>query len=309
MTEGRPAHDESARRCHVVSLACPRLVSWCHCRPRYTPHWYCLPLEEYLSSKLPDLTTTSYAILGLLTIKPWSTYELAKQMQRDRFVWPRAESNLYAEPKKLIAHGFASAHSEPRGKRRRTVYSITPGGQAGPRRLARETRSRAALGSGINGQVHLRDRRLEGTATRELRDFRRHATVRWEAVEAIFRPISRATSHSPTERNLNVLPEDLLETARLQAEWADRTIEEVQKWHTTAETPGSRGNARRAESRDRRRSALNPTWPPGAKAGATWTRTAPPARGGTPRRRAGRTASPPPPRAGPARHRAGSARR
>ncbi len=40
-----------------------------------------------------------------------------------------AESNLYAEPKKLIAHGFASAHSEPRGKRRRTVYSITPSGK------------------------------------------------------------------------------------------------------------------------------------------------------------------------------------
>jgi hypothetical protein len=26
----------------------------------------------------------------------------------------------------------------------------------------------------------------------------------------------------------------LLETARLHADWADRTIEEVQKWHTTA---------------------------------------------------------------------------
>ena len=82
------------------------------------------------SGRLPELTTTSYAILGLLAIQPWSTYELAKHMQRDlKFVWPRAESNLYAEPKKLIAHGFASASSEPRGRRRRTVYSITPAGR------------------------------------------------------------------------------------------------------------------------------------------------------------------------------------
>src|SRR5215212_3837091 len=83
-----------------------------------------------MSRNLPELTTTSYAILGLLAIKPWSTYELAKQMQRDlHFVWPRAESNLYTEPKKLVAHAFASASSEPRGKRRRTVYSITPAGR------------------------------------------------------------------------------------------------------------------------------------------------------------------------------------
>ena len=83
-----------------------------------------------MSRAVPELTTTSYAILGLLAIRPWSTYELARQMQRDlRFVWPRAESNLYAEPKKLVAHGFASASSEPRGKRRRTVYSITPAGR------------------------------------------------------------------------------------------------------------------------------------------------------------------------------------
>jgi PadR family transcriptional regulator AphA len=46
-----------------------------------------------------ELTTTSYAILGLLAIKPWSTYELAAQMRRNlHYFWPRAESNLYAEP-------------------------------------------------------------------------------------------------------------------------------------------------------------------------------------------------------------------
>ena len=28
------------------------------------------------------LTTTSYAILGLLSLRPWTTYELAEQMQR-----------------------------------------------------------------------------------------------------------------------------------------------------------------------------------------------------------------------------------
>lgn len=77
-----------------------------------------------------DLTTTSYAILGLLAIRSWTTYELAQQMGRalGQF-WPRAESKLYEEPKKLVAHGLARASSETVGKRPRTVYTITPKGR------------------------------------------------------------------------------------------------------------------------------------------------------------------------------------
>lgn len=76
------------------------------------------------------LTPTSYAILGLLAIKPWTTYELAQQMQRalGQF-WPRAESKLYEEPKKLVAHGLARASSEMVGKRPRTIYTITAKGR------------------------------------------------------------------------------------------------------------------------------------------------------------------------------------
>lgn len=78
----------------------------------------------------PALTTTSYAILGLLAIKPWTTYELTQQMHRALgLFWPRAESRLYEEPKKLVAHGLATATAETVGRRPRTVYSITPDGR------------------------------------------------------------------------------------------------------------------------------------------------------------------------------------
>jgi DNA-binding PadR family transcriptional regulator len=76
------------------------------------------------------LTPTSYALLGLLSVRPWTTYELAKQMDRtmNRF-WPRAKSKLYEEPKKLVGHGLASAEAESQGRRPRTVYTITPAGR------------------------------------------------------------------------------------------------------------------------------------------------------------------------------------
>jgi len=75
------------------------------------------------------LTTTSYAILGLIAIRPRSTYELAQMMRRSlHFIWPRAESNLYAEPKRLVDGGMATAEVSWNGERKRTVYSITPRG-------------------------------------------------------------------------------------------------------------------------------------------------------------------------------------
>jgi DNA-binding PadR family transcriptional regulator len=83
-----------------------------------------------MPSRPRELTTTSYAILGLLAIKPWTTYELAQQMGRalGQF-WPRAQSKLYEEPKKLVAHGLARANEEAVGRRPRTVYSITAKGR------------------------------------------------------------------------------------------------------------------------------------------------------------------------------------
>ena len=81
-------------------------------------------------SRAHQLTPTSYALLGLLAVKPWTTYELAKQMDRtlNRF-WPRARSKVLEEPKKLVALGLATAREEPVGRRPRTVYSITAAGR------------------------------------------------------------------------------------------------------------------------------------------------------------------------------------
>jgi DNA-binding PadR family transcriptional regulator len=76
------------------------------------------------------LTTTSYALLGFLYTRPYSAYELARQMKRDlHFSWPRAERAIYYEPKHLLAHGLVTATSERNGRRKRTVYSITPAGR------------------------------------------------------------------------------------------------------------------------------------------------------------------------------------
>ena len=138
------------------------------------------------------LTTSSYAILGLLAIQPWTTYELAKQMAVSlRNFWPRAESKLYEEPKKLVAHGLASVRVDPVGRRPRSVYSITPAGREALRRWLDEPGAVAAL--------------------------------EFEALVKVF--FAEQGSKAQLVANLERIVEDQRARVMVDAEWAERYLE------------------------------------------------------------------------------------
>jgi PadR family transcriptional regulator, regulatory protein AphA len=76
-------------------------------------------------------TTTGQALLGLLSIRSWTAYELTQQMRRAlRWAWPRSEANLYNEIKRLVPLGLAVAVEEEVGGRTRARYEITDDGRA-----------------------------------------------------------------------------------------------------------------------------------------------------------------------------------
>lgn len=82
-------------------------------------------------SRVPGLSPTSYVVLGLIAVRSWSAYELAGQVERGwRDLWPRAGRGIYQEPKKLVAHGYATGRSERSGRRRRMVYEATDAGRS-----------------------------------------------------------------------------------------------------------------------------------------------------------------------------------
>lgn len=82
------------------------------------------------------LTTTSYAILGLLDLRDWTAYELTQQARRSlAYVWPISESQLYAEPKRLEREGLITIHRRAAGAARtRQLFRITPRGRTALRR-------------------------------------------------------------------------------------------------------------------------------------------------------------------------------
>ncbi len=71
-------------------------------------------------------SNSRFAVLGYLGLGPASPYELVRLMQSGTIhrVWPRAESKVYEEPKRLVDDGLARARKDGR----RTVYEITAAG-------------------------------------------------------------------------------------------------------------------------------------------------------------------------------------
>jgi DNA-binding PadR family transcriptional regulator len=79
---------------------------------------------------MENLSPTSFALLGLLAVRSWTTYELAHQARRSlRFFFPRAERQMYNEAKRLADNGLARTDVTLTGKRRTTAYTITPAGR------------------------------------------------------------------------------------------------------------------------------------------------------------------------------------
>ena len=76
------------------------------------------------------LSTTSYAVLGLLSLRSWTGYELTQQARRSlAHAWPKEDSVLYEEPRRLAAMGLAEAQKEQGRGRGRNRYSITDAGR------------------------------------------------------------------------------------------------------------------------------------------------------------------------------------
>jgi PadR family transcriptional regulator, regulatory protein AphA len=78
----------------------------------------------------PLLTPVGEVVLGMIaTFGPMTSYQLEQRIpQTVGAFWQFPHSQLYAEPRKLVADGLLTEQSEPEGRRRR-VYTLTDDGE------------------------------------------------------------------------------------------------------------------------------------------------------------------------------------
>jgi len=181
------------------------------------------------------LTTSSYAVLGLLAVQPWTGYELTQQATRSlRFAWPKSERLLYSEPKKLVEHGLATALQESVGQRNRTVYTITHDGRAAlqgwmstaPEPPALEAEALLRLLFAENGSI--------ADLTAALDQMAADAAERYAQVVTINTGYLDGLHPFPQRTHLSVLFATFqLELFDLIVKWVDFAQAEIATWPTT----------------------------------------------------------------------------
>ena len=185
-------------------------------------------------------TTTSHAILGLLALRPWTTYELAKQVQRSLgWFWPRAERKLYDEPKRLVAAGLATAEREMTGARPRTVYAVTAAGRKALRRWLGEPPAPPVLEFEGMIKVFFAD----GGSLAQLRaTLSSIAEVAGDRVAELEAKVEQNASNDvpfPERLHLNAIGLRFqLDHERLIGAWAVWALDQIADWRSTTD-PGS----------------------------------------------------------------------
>jgi PadR family transcriptional regulator, regulatory protein AphA len=183
-------------------------------------------------SRVPAMTTTSYAILGLLAVKSWTTHELVQQVDRSlRRFWPRAQSKLYEEPKKLVAHGFARATDDSVGRRRRTRYTITAEGRRALARWLEEPGQGPVLEFEQLLKIHFSDGGAKDDILANLDAARRWVLEQNEENLATGRAYLQGHGPFPQRAALNQLGGRFLTDFYVMvARWVEWASETVQHW-------------------------------------------------------------------------------
>ncbi len=179
-----------------------------------------------------ELTTTSYALLSLLAVQPFTTYELAQQMERSLAdFWPRAPSVLYREAKNLTAHGLAETERIHTGRRAGTRYTITPEGRTALRRWLDEPGAGPQLHFEALVQVAFADHGHMDQLRRTLRAIHDHADAERDRTQA--RGTEYLETGGPFPDRLPVIAlvaKLVIEHAALVARWARWAEDLVDTW-------------------------------------------------------------------------------
>lgn len=204
---------------------------------------------------LPKLTTTSYALLGLLDMQPFSAYELTRYMRRSALaiLWPRTEASIYREPKVLEAHGLAASRVEATGARKRSVYRITDDGRAVLRNWLAEPGRLFAFESEAAVKAFLAS---AGTLDDLRTQLRQLAGQPYGGATHQTRPLDDLEAgrvQFPERLHFSAMAADLISRVNIAVrDWADHWLANTEEWTTTAMDAGIERQARAELRRIRR---------------------------------------------------------
>ena len=211
--------------------------------------------QGVLSIAMAKRSSSSMAILALLGIDRWTPYELVQHMTRStiHYIWPRAESKMYEELKRLAAAGYARASAD-RKDPRRTRYAISTAGRRVLSRWVAEPGSGVSFESEGALKVLFAEYGTKEQLLATINSMRTHALAVLDHRARVFDEVVRDGPPYPDRIHLSVLVFDLVDRlTSAVVEWADVAGARVDNWSSLTPDRATRADAMRfvADIRDR----------------------------------------------------------
>jgi len=188
---------------------------------------------QYHGGMTPTLSTTAYAVLGLLALRPMTPYELTQQMQRSLdYCWPTSERSLYDQPDRLVAAGYAEVVGA--GEPRR--YTATESGRAALRRWLGEGSAMPKFQNEPLLRVLFADHGTIDDMRRVLGDLRSHVAARRNAGVAQLETYLAGDGLFPERTHIVTVVGDLIgRILGVLDDWAAEVEALTADWTTTTE--------------------------------------------------------------------------
>jgi PadR family transcriptional regulator, regulatory protein AphA len=175
---------------------------------------------------MPAPNRTMYAVLGFLSRRPMSGYDLKKAIEQSvGNFWKESYGQLYPILGRLSDEGLAKrVESKGAGKRARHVYSITPAGRQALRRWLEDSTDPQPVRNELLLKLFFGRRGDPGWSKREVERTRRRLAADLERYEKIHERLSREHSSDPDYEYWLITLRYGERDTRAQLDWCDETL-------------------------------------------------------------------------------------
>jgi PadR family transcriptional regulator, regulatory protein AphA len=188
-----------------------------------------------MQARRPNPTHLSYGVLAAIGESGASTTELVEMLSRGHMYHPWAASQVYAEPKRLLALGWVTSEKQPARTRNRTVYRLSDEGREALREHLRQPAGWPRIQHDAAQRLFAGDMITDAEILASLRQLRADIDEMRAVVE---RNVSRVPQ----------LPERRQRYARLLQDLGRRLVEAHAEWLDTVEAELGTDDADHASS-------------------------------------------------------------
>ena len=184
-----------------------------------------------MQANRPNPTHLSWGVLAAIGESGASTTELVEMLSRGHMYHPWAASQVYAEPKRLLALGWVTGEKQPATTRNRTVYRLTDEGREALREHLRQPAGWPRIQHAAAQRLFAGDMITDEEILASLRQLRAD--------------IERAAGGGRDQRRPAIpqLPERRRRYARLLQDLGRRLVEAHAEWLDTVEDELGSGDA------------------------------------------------------------------